>query len=46
MLEKKERYFTELSNNITNFNDNNNAPLSDVNIGEAILKVMMEDEEE
>ena len=36
----------ELSNAITTFNDNNDMPLSNVNIWEAILKVMMEDEEE
>ena len=46
MLEKKEKYYTELSNNMTNFNDNNNTPWSKLNIWEAISKVMMEDEEE
>ena len=46
MLEKKEKYYTELGNNITTFNDNNNTPLSNVNIWEAILKFMMKDEED
>ena len=41
MLEKKENYYTELSTTINTFNDNNNTPLSDVNIQEAILKVMI-----
>ena len=41
MLEKKENYYTELSNTIKTFNDNNNTPLSNVRILEAILRVMM-----
>ena len=32
MMDKKEKYYTELSNTITTFNDNNNMPLSNVNI--------------
>ena len=28
----KEKYYTEMSNTITNFNDNNNTPLPIVNI--------------
>ena len=46
MLENKEKYYTELSNTITNFNDKNNTTLSNVKTQEAILKVMREDEEE
>ena len=46
MLEKEEKYYTELSNTMTTFNDNHNTPLSSVKIQEAVLKVMMEDEEE
>ena len=44
MSEKKEKYYTELINTITAFNDNNKSPLSNVKICEAILKVMIEDE--
>ena len=43
MLEKKGKYYTELSNTITTFNDNNDAPLSNANIQEGIVKFMMED---
>ena len=32
MLDKKENYYMELSNTITTFNDNNNTPLSYMNI--------------
>ena len=46
MLEKKEKYYTEMSNTITNFNDKNDAPLFNTNIREAIVIFMMEDEEE
>ena len=46
MLEKKENYYTKLSNNTTTLNDRNDAPLSNAKIQEVILKVMMEDEEE
>ena len=46
MLEKKEKYYTKLSNTITNFNDNNNATSSNVKIQEAIVKFMMDGEEE
>ena len=42
----KEKYFTELINTITTFNDNNNTPLSNMNMWDDILKVVMEDEEE
>ena len=45
MLDPKEKYYTNMSNTITNLNDNNNTPLSNVNILEVILKVMREDEE-
>ena len=46
MLEKMEKYYMELSNTINIFNDNNNTTLSNVNIWEALLKVIIEDEEE
>ena len=46
MLEKKRKYYMELSDTITTFDYNNNAPLSNVNIQEMIMKLMMEDEEE
>ena len=46
MLEKKENYYAELSNTRNTFNKNNNTPLSNVNIREAILKAMIEDKEE
>ena len=35
----------ELSNTITTFNNNNDTPLFNAKIREAILKVMMKDEE-
>ena len=43
MLKKKEKDYTELSNTITTIIDNNNTPFSNMNIWEAILKVMIED---
>ena len=43
MLEKKEKYYTEISDTSTSFNDNNKSPLSNVKIQEAILKVIRED---
>ena len=46
MLEKKGKYYTELSNTVTTFNENNDGTLSSVNIREAIMKVMMEYGEE
>ena len=46
MLEKKKNYYRNLSNTITTFNENNGAPLSNAKILEAIVKIMMEDEEE
>ena len=46
MLEKKRKYYMELSDTITTFDYNNNVPLSNVNIQEMIMKLMMEDEEE
>ena len=46
MLEKQGKYYTELSNTITIFNDNNKSTFSKVNIQESILKVVVEDEEE
>ena len=45
IAESKEKYYTELSNTIANFNDNNNMPLSNMNIWEAVLRVMIEYEE-
>ena len=41
MLEKKEKYYTELSNSITTFNKNNSSHLSNAKIQSAILKVVM-----
>ena len=46
MLENKEKYYTELSNTITTFNNNNKSPLSNANIRKMILKVMLGDKEE
>ena len=46
MSENKEKYYTELSNTVTNFNNNTKFPLFNTNIREEILKFMMEDEEE
>ena len=46
MLEKKENYYVELSNTIINFNGNRYTKLPNVNIREAILKVMRKYEEE
>ena len=43
--ELKENYYTELSFTITNFNDSINMPLSNLNIREAVLRVMIADEE-
>ena len=45
IAELKENYYPELSDTLTNFNDKNNTPLSNVNIKEAILIFMREDEE-
>ena len=42
MLDNKGKYYMELSNTITTFNDNNKSPLSYANIWEAIFKFMME----
>ena len=46
MLEKKEKYCTELRNTITTFNYNNNTIFYKMKIQEAILKVVLEDAEE
>ena len=45
IAESKENYYTELNNNITNFNDNNNTSLSNAKIQEAVMRVTREDEE-
>ena len=45
MLDKRGKYYTELSNTIATFNDNSKSSLSKMKIQEAILKVMIEDEE-
>ena len=45
IVESKEKYYTELINTITSFNDNNDMSLSNVNIQESVLRVMTEDEE-
>ena len=44
-VREERNYYIELSNTITTLNYNNNTPLSNVNILEAILKFMMENEE-
>ena len=43
MIYKKEKYYTELSDTITIFDDNNDTPLSYVKIRKVIVKGMMED---
>ena len=45
VLDKKEKHYTEMSNTITTLYENNNMPLSNVNIWESILELMIEDEE-
>ena len=45
IAESKENYYTELNNNITNFNDNNNTSLSNAKIQEAVMRVTREDKE-
>ena len=42
MLESKEKYYTQLSNTITNFNEDKNTQLSNVKIEEAFLRAMIE----
>ena len=44
MATSKDKYYTELCNTITDYNDRNNMPLSNVNICESILQVMRKDE--
>ena len=46
MENSKDKYYTELCNTITNYNDCKNTPLSNMNIWEEILQVMREEEEE
>ena len=46
MENSKDNYYTELCSTITDYNERNNMPLSNVNIREAILQVMREEEEE
>ena len=46
MANSKDKYYTELYNTITYYNDRNNTPLSSVKILEAILKFRREDKEE
>ena len=45
IAESKKKYYMRLSNTITNFNYNNNTPLSNVNIQELVLGVTREDGE-
>ena len=44
IVDSKDKYYTELSNNRTNFNDNNNTSLSNLKIQEAVVRVRREDE--
>ena len=41
ILDKKEKYYTEISTTITNFNDKNKSLLSNVKSREVILKVVI-----
>ena len=45
MENSKDKYYMELCNTITDYYDCNNTPLSNMNIHEAILQVMREEEE-
>ena len=45
IAESKEMFYMELSNTITNLNDNKNTPLSNVMMQEAVSRVMIEDGE-
>ena len=40
-IDKKENYYTELSNTITTFNYKSYTPLSNMNIQETIMKFIM-----
>ena len=46
MENSKDKYYTELCNTKTDYNDHRNMPLSNFNTREAILQVMIEEEEE
>ena len=43
MTNSKDKYYTEMCNTLTNYNDCNNTPLSNANILEALCKVMEEE---
>ena len=43
MSTAKERYYKEMCNTITYYNEHNNMPLLNLQIQEAILKVMEEE---
>ena len=45
-VREEEKVLYRTGNITTTFNDTNNAPLSNAHIQEAIVKVMMKDEEE
>ena len=44
MVNAKVKYWGEMYDTITNYNDHNYTPLSNVNIIEAIYQVMLEDQ--
>ena len=43
MATSKDKYYTEMSNTLNDYNDQNSTPLSNTKIGEAIEKVMEEE---
>ena len=43
MKTSKDKYYMEMCNTLTKYNDRNNTPLSNANILEAICKVMEEE---
>ena len=46
MANVKDKYWTEMYNTITNYNDRNHTPLSNVKIAEAIDKIILEEQAE
>ena len=46
MANEKDKYWTKIYDNLTNYNDRNHTPLSNAKIREAIHKVMLEEQEE
>ena len=43
METSRDNYYTEMFNTLTDYNDRNNTPLSNLNIWEAIRKVIEEE---